>query len=656
MKNLKFTLILLTGLLVANYSHAQSIEDGKKFLYYEKFISAKNVFQQLLTANPANDEAAYWLGQTLIAPNEDKDIEGAKAVYQKGLAANANSALLNAGLGHLELLEGKTQQARSHFESAISLSGGKNILVLDAIGFANGDFDSKFGDGAYAIEKLQQATNMKGFKDARIMTDLGDAFRKIQDGGTAQRTYEAALAIDSKYARAKYRIGRIYQSQGPSQQAIFLQYYNDAIALDPNYAPVYFTLYQYFYETDVVKSAAYLDKYLAAKGTDEPNACFLNAQMKFAQGLFAEAVTSSESCIAASPNPYPNLFGLLAYANFKIADTREKALDSVGAMSAYGNSKIGFDKYFQNQKPAKIGPRDKYTYALVLLKFPGNEALAGSFMEQAVQEDSTEIGKVTMLKSVASAYEKRGQYAEAGEWYKKIVAIKKTPTKTDIFNAGNSFYKVGQFAQSAQIFETYTQKYSDDILGYYMIGKSYWGIDTVMAYGLANNSFAKAIEVGEAYPDKTKIIGQLMSAYKYFIAYSANVEKNYPLAVSYADKALLIDANDAEVKANRDALAKLTPKADTKPVNTATSVIIGADGSVNTIGKDGSTTVITKEGKVTTVKDGVTTIIENGKVTIIGKDGKVVTPPAAPRTPAARPTTPPARPATTTRPGTQKKK
>jgi lipopolysaccharide biosynthesis regulator YciM len=645
MKNLKFTIILVTGLLLANFSKAQSIEDGKKFLYYEKFISAKNVFQQLVTANPASDEAVYWLGQTLIAPNEDKDIEGAKAIYQKGLAANANSALLNAGMGHIELLEGKTQQARSHFESAISLSGGKNIMVLDAIGFANGDFDSKFGDGAYAIEKLQQATNSKGFKDARIMTDLGDAFRKVQDGGSAQRSYEAALAIDPKYARAKFRIGRIYQSQGRSQEPIYLQYYNDAIALDPNYSPVYFYLHQYFYETDVVKSAAYLDKYLAAKGSDEPNACFLSAQMKFAQGLFAEAITSSENCVAASPNPYPNLFGLLAYANYKIADTREKAGDSTGAMSANGNSKIAFDKYFQKQKPAKIGARDYFTYATVLLKFPGNEALAGNFMEQAVALDSTEIGKVTMLKSVAASYEKGKQYAEAGEWYKKILNIKKVPTKTDIYNAAYSYYRIGQFAPAAQLFETYTQKYADDILGYYMMGKSYWGIDTLMAYGLANNSFTKATEVGEVYTDKSKIVTQLMAAYKYFIAYSANVEKNYPLAVSYADKALLLDPNDQEVKANREALAKLTPKTDTKPVNTATSVVIGQDGSISTVGKDGSTTVITKEGKVTTVKDGVTTIIENGKVTIIGKDGKLVTPPAPPKTPGAKPA-PPKTPAT----------
>ena len=654
MKNLKFTLILLTGLLAVNFSKAQTIDDGKKFLYYEKFISAKNVFQQLVTANANNEEAVYWLGQTLIAPDEDKDIEGAKAVYQKGLVANANSALLNAGMGHVELLEGKTQQARSHFESAISLSGGKNIMVLDAVGFANADFDSKSGDAAYGVEKLQQATTQKGFKDARIMTDLGDAYRKLQDGGSAQRSYEAALAIDPKYARAKFRIGRIYQSQGRSQEAIYLQYYNDAIALDPNYSPVYFYLHQYYYENDVVKSAAYLDKYLAAKGSDETNACFLSAQMKFAQGLFAETVTSAENCIAANPNPYANVFGLLAYANYKIGDKREKDGDSTGAMGAYGNSKIAFDKYFQKQKQAKLGPRDYFTYASVLLKFPGNEALAGSFMQQAVDQDSTEIGKVSMLKEVATSFEKNKQYAEAGEWYKKILNVKKAPTKTDIYNAANSYYRIGQFAPAADMYTVYTQKYPEDIFGHYMVGKSFWGIDTVMKYGLANNYFAKAIEAGEAYPDKSKIIPQLMGSYKYLFAYSVNVLKNKELALSYADKALLIDPNDAEIKANREMVAPLTFKPDTKPVNTADKVVINTDGSINATGKDGSTTVITKEGKITTVKDGITTIIENGKVTMLDKDGKVMNTPAANTKPGTpKPATP--KPATP-KPPAQKKK
>ncbi|HQY12090.1 MAG TPA: tetratricopeptide repeat protein [Ferruginibacter sp.] len=622
MKKLKFTLILLSSLMTVGLVNAQGIEEGKRFLYYEKFISAKNVFQGLLGANPANEEAAYWLGQTLLAPDEDKDLAGARAVYAKALAANPNSALLNAGMGHVELLEGKTQEARNHFETAISLSKGKSIEVLDAVGFANGDFDSKLGDGAYAVEKLQQATSIKGFKDARILTDLGDAYRKVGDGGSAQRTYEAALAIDPRYARAKYRIGRIYQSQGETQKDIFLGYYNEAIALDPAYTRVYFTLHQYYYETDVVKSAEYLNKYLASKGSDETNACFLQAQMKYAQGLFAETVTAANSCIASTPNPYPNLYGLVAYSSYKLGD-------SLGAKNA-------FEQYFLKQKPDKIGVRDRFTYGEVLLKFPGSEALAGTYIQQAVDQDSTEAGKVALLKSVASTYEKRGQYTEAGDWYKKVLNIKKTPTKNEIYNAGYSYYRIGKFAQASEVFDIYTQKYPDDIFGYYMMGKCYWGIDTTMAYGLANNAFAKAIQVGEAYPDKSKILAQLMGSYKYMIAYGANIEKNKELALSFADKALLVDATDQEVLTNKDIISKITFKPNTKPANKADKVIMGADGSITATGSDGSSTVITKEGKITTIKDGITTIIENGKVTMIGKDGKVInpTPPAPPAKPA----------------------
>lgn len=623
MKKLKFTLILLSSLMVVRPVNAQSIDDGKKFLYYEKFISAKNAFQGLLNANPANEEAAYWLGQTLIAPDEDKDIAGARAIYAKGLAANPNSALLNAGMGHVELLEGKTQEARNHFETAISLSKGKSIDVLDAVGFANGDFDSKLGDGAYAVEKLQQAINIKGFKDARVMTDLGDAYRKAGDGGSAQRTYEAALGIDSRYARAKYRIGRIYQSQGETQRDIFLRYYDEAIALDPNYTTMYWKLYQYFYETDVTKSAQYLDKYLAAKGSDELNACFLHAQMKYAQGLFAETITACDNCIAASPAPYPNLYGVKAYAAYKLGD-------SVTAKSA-------FDMYFQKQKPEKIGPRDYETYAKILLKFPGNETLAGTMIDKAVDLDSTEAGKVALLKSIASVYESRQQYAEAGDWYKKVLNIKKIPTKTEIFKAGYSYYRVEKFAPALEMFDLYTKKYPDDMLGFFWMGRSYWSVDSTMAYGLANNSFAKAIAIGEAYPDKSRILSDLMFSYKYLIAYAANVEKDKNIALSYIDRALLVDSSNLEMKTNKDVISKITFKPNTKPVNKADNISVGVDGSITATGKDGSSTVFTKEGKITIIKDGITTIIENGKVTMIGKDGKVINQPPTPPTPPNRP-------------------
>ena len=282
--------------------------------------------------------------------------------------------------------------------------------------------------------------------------------------------------------------------------------------------------------------------------------------------------------------------------------------------------------YFKKQSPAKIGPKDFDTYAKVLLKFPGNEALAGTYIDKAVELDSTE----------AAVYESRQQYAEAGEWYKKVLNIKKAPSKTDIYNAGYSFYRIGKFAPASELFNVYTQKYPDDIFGYYMMGKSYWGIDTVMAYGLANNAFAKAIQVGEAAADKSKITAQLMGSYKYMIAYAANADKNKEQALGFADKALLVDPADQEVLANKDVISKITFKPNAKPAVNSDKITVSADGSLTSLGNDGSITVFSQDGKVTTVKDGVTTITENGKITMIGKDGKVINPtlPPTPGKPA----------------------
>lgn len=116
------------------------------------------------------------------------------------------------------------------------------------------------------------------------MANLGDAYRKFADGGNAVVSYNEALRLDPNYARAIYRTGRVYQTQGVAQEPLYLKYYNDAIAKDPAYAPVYATLYNYYYNIDVNKSAEYLNKWLA-NSDDDPKACFYKASMKYAQGF-----------------------------------------------------------------------------------------------------------------------------------------------------------------------------------------------------------------------------------------------------------------------------------------------------------------------------------------------------------------------------------
>lgn len=562
MNKFKIGVFFLMAIVFANFSNAQTLDEGRKFLYNEKFNSAKQTFEKLIAANANNVDAVYWLGQTMIADNDNKDIAGAKALYLKTLAANSNSALLTAGVGHMELLEGNTADARNRFETAISLSAGKNVAVLNAAGFANADFDSKLGDANFAIEKLKQATAIKGMKDPDVWCNLGDAYRKLPDGAAALTAYETALTLDAKYARAKYRIGRIYQTQGVTQQDLFFKFYNEAIALDVNYSPVYFTLFQYYYSINVNKSADYLEKYLTAKGSDELNACYLRTALKASQGFYQETINKGKECIASGgATPNPKLYGIIAYQYNKLGDSI--------------NAKLYFEEFFKRENANKIGPADYETYAMVLLKFPSNEILAGTFIDKAVESAATEDEKVILLKSLASTYEKRKLFNDAALWYKKVVDLRKITTKTDLFNTGYSFYRSGNPQRTVDIFNTYTQKFPDDILGHYWIGKASSVIDTTMTLALAIPSYEKVILLGEALTDKTKNKTQIMTAYKYMIAYMANIKKDKVAALAYCDKALLLDPTDADVINNKESISlmnmnptptKSTPKLTVKPV------------------------------------------------------------------------------------------
>ncbi len=628
MKQLKTGVLVLVTLLAANFAKAQTIEEGRAFLYYEKYISAKNVFQKLVDANPNNVDAVYWLGQTLIAPQDDKNIAGAEAIYQKALMANSNSPLLIAGMGHVRLLQGKTQDARAQFETAISLSQGKNVAVLNAIGFANADFDSKEGDGAYAVEKLKQAVAIKaGSKDPDVLTNLGDAYRKVGDGGSAKTTYDAALVANPNYARAKYRTGRIYQSQGRGQEEIFMPYYNAAIAMDPNYTPVYWTLFQYYYETDVTKAAGYLDKYLAAKGSDEPNSCFLKAQMKYGQALYADAISASNACIAsAGANPYPNLYGLIAYSSYKLGD--------------FAGAKANFDLYFQKQKPAKLGPLDYKTYAEVLMKFPGNETLAGTFIDKAVELDSTMDGKVGILKSTADTLAARKQYKDAADWYAKILNIKPAPSKVDMYNAGYNYNKGGEYQKSIDIFNKYIQKYPDESFGYYMNAKNYVKLDSFDVYGLGLGNYIKITNMTNQIKDKPGEKDRIKGSLRYLIEYYANTRGIKDSALYYTNLGITLDAADSDFVSMKKQIEPLNLKPLPPPMVTVSAngdrtVILG-DKTVISYKADGTVVMVSPNGTIRTTKDGVTTIVEkSGRITVYQKDGtvKVTEPPKTPKPP-----------------------
>lgn len=130
-----------------------------------------------------------------------------------------------------------------------------------------------------------------------------------------------------------------------------------------------------------------------------------------------------------------------------------------------------------------------------------------------------------------------------------------------MYYAGYDYFRANQYDSSIAIFTKYTEKFPDDIFGYYMIGKASAAIDSTGAQGLAVAPYQKAVDIGEKATDKEKVKVQLIGSYKFFIEYYYNVKKDQATSLSYIDKALALDPSDTQLVSNREFISKNDPKA-----------------------------------------------------------------------------------------------
>ena len=557
MRKMKQFFLLSSFIFLGNTLFAQSIDDGKKFLDYERYTSAQNVFSKLVAANPNDIEAVYWLGQTYIKNGDNPDTAAAKALYQKALQANPNTPLLMVGMGEIALMEGQKEDARNKFEAAMSIPKKKELPeIQEAVGRAN--IDTKSGDPVYAIGLLSQAAD-KDKKNPEVQILLGDAYRKMIDGANATTSYTKALELDPKSARADFMIGRIYETQGYGQEPIYMKYYNAAIAADPNFAPVYYWLYNYYYERDVNKSREYLNKYIAVADPDSKN-CYAEASLLYVSRLYQQAIAKSDECISTGGTKvYPNVYGLKAYSYDKLGDSI--------------NAKKYFDEFFAKVNPDKIGPKDFLTYGQVLLKIPAkdsmdqvhNDSLASVYIDKAIALDTVPANKFDYVKSTAESLIASKKYADAGKWYTKMLKLKPDYNKVDLYYAGYNDYRGGAYAAADSIWGLYTQKYPEDIFGWYMEAHAQEGIDSTGINGLAKPSYEKVIAIADTSADKDKVKANEITGYRYMVAYYYNTKKDVDSALYYNSQILTLDPNDTQAQANDKALKAVKQQQNSQP-------------------------------------------------------------------------------------------
>jgi tetratricopeptide (TPR) repeat protein len=537
----KSAIVLFFSALASLGALAQNVQQGINDLYAERYQSAKSTFEKLLATNPNNIEANYWLGQVYIDMN---DISGARALYDKALASSNNAPLILVGVGQMELMQGKTAEARQRFESAINASKGRkgnDPNILNAVGHAIVESYSEKNktDVDYAIAKLNEAAQLAP-TNPDIYLNLGNAYRKKHDGGNAVQAYNKA----GNFAPALYQIGRIYETQkslrNPSEWDIVLENFNKAIAADPRFVPAYNELYIYYLwaKHDFPTAETFANKIVSNSDPSVENE-YLVAQTDFVQNKYTDAINIGKKILAQATNPNPRVYRLLTFSYMGNKDT-------VTACQ-YAN------QYFEKQtNEDKIEASDYLMHAQACGK--NNPDIILADIDKAVQKDPE--NSVRVLKEALDDAKKSQQRLLEGELGLILYKLQGTNAKpAQLVSLGTPFYYGGDFKKADSLFSAYSKAFPDSIFGYLWSAKALFQMDTAMTQGLAVPAYENILKIAET--DKTRDLYKSNGVYAagFLAGYYNNIKQDKNTALSYIDRGLAIDPANQTLLTYKKALS-----------------------------------------------------------------------------------------------------
>ena len=543
MKKTTITLFA-AGLLFVTGLKAQSIQEGMNHLYAKRHKSAADVFQKLIATNPNNIEAIYWLGQTYF--NMD-DNAAARLLYEKALATNGSAPLILVGIGHADLLDNKSNDARQRFEAALTASRtnkGDNPVVQTAIGRAI--VDSKTGDFKYAIQILLAAT-AKDPKNTETLLQLGNAYRKAdpgKGGSDAYTYYNKALGVNPNFAVASVRLAKLFETQ--QNWPFVLQYLNEATAKDSKFTDAYYELFWYYFlRKDFTEAGSQLKKYVDSKSpeTDIQDE-YLNGQLCYVSKDYDCAILKGNNVLnEMGAKTKPRVYKLLAYAYFDKGD--------------YPNALKNVNDYFAKEKKEDIILGDVKLKADILSKTGGSPDEVYNTYIQGVGLDSVLTSKIDFLKQGAEGFKAKGDSEnriKEGDMRMLILALKPKLNLNDYYDAGFAYYKGNNLTKADSLFERITVLYPDEKYGWerrYQIGRIN---DSTMEKGLAVPFAIKYLEILDKDTAKNK--KEIISTSSYLAAYYANILKDKVKALEYLKKMLVLDPTNEIIISNINALEK----------------------------------------------------------------------------------------------------
>lgn len=334
----KFKIFSL-ALVATTIAKAQDLEPSKKAIDAEQFEKAKAMLKAVIQAKPSNGKASFLLGNIYLKQNI---ADSATIYFQKGLTASEDARLNNIGLGQLDLDANNIAAAQAKFDLVTKDLKKKDIeeYVYIARAFMNADKP----DYKTAITVLTKAKTVNP-TDAQVQLALGDAYYGDKNQNDSYVAYRNAYQADNTLIRAKMQLGVLLKGAKAYTEAV--KAYNEVIAINPNYGPVYRELAETHYlwgnnipktyTENIQKALGFYEKYMSL--TDYS----ITSRMRHADFLILakdyKALEVEANAMKELDGVNPRILRYLGYSAYENGNV-DVALKSLQDYTSNPNSKV----------------------------------------------------------------------------------------------------------------------------------------------------------------------------------------------------------------------------------------------------------------------------------------------------------------------------
>lgn len=577
---------------------AQTLDEAITATNNEQYDKAEQILQDLAKKSPSS-KVYFRLGENTLLnffadtiSNSLKVVAAeAKQQFEKGIASNASDPLNYVGLAKVAAYLGDNQTAADMRQKAKSFllpykkvtkipNPQEYAFTLAKLAESYIVFDKV--DTTAALPLVREAITIDP-KNSTIYIITGDIYLLVNDGSKAIKNYGYAQDQDLKSPIANMKIGYIYYKGRNLMAAI--PYYEQAIALDKNYAPGYRELGQlYSLAGRFADSKKYFETYLQLTNQNIP------AKIRYVNALFysknyADVIKNVEDIFAVDQSrTYLNrVAGYSSYEQGEYANALKfmnELFEKLPADRILKKDYIYLARIIlkKNQNyPKVLAELDKANAELTKLK-EKNEALKGPKEKERVSEEPL-TAKVAELQAAVDAQAKEIEkgfdayekaitfadedanliqekanmqnaykfYTEAADTWSRLIA-KGKDSEDNLLKIGRAYYQGKNYDKAETLFDQMIAKYPNSITAYSWAANNAAAKDPDSKLGLAKDRFVALI--GKAATDSVKYANEIFDALR-FLGYNALQADKNDLAKAYYNRMLNLapDNKDFQIKA-----------------------------------------------------------------------------------------------------------